>query len=139
MRRTVIASFLALLFACHESGTWADDPGNFKRAWGANPPKGVEVVHSWYHRSAHFTVEEIYYFQIRANPAYAEAFAAGNHLAPVSAVAIGPFTFVQAKPSWFAPKSSSAYRIWSSSTQGPSAILLLDPQSGAIFIHVAQV
>jgi hypothetical protein len=78
MRNVLIASALLIVTACHESGTWVDDPNNFKRAWGVDAPSGVQVVHSRYSRSAHFTREEVYYFQLRATSSYAQAFAAEN-------------------------------------------------------------
>jgi hypothetical protein len=139
VRSCVTAFLLVTLLACHRSGTWVDDPRNFRRAWGQEPPADVEVVHSWYWRSSHFTREEIYYFQLQAPVSYAEAFASENGLVPVGAEAITPYSFDQQKPAWFAPKPAAAYRIWSDRSRHPARYVLVDRQSGAIFIHAAQL
>lgn len=41
--RLRVASCLLLLLvvACHESGTWVDDPANWERAFGRPLPSGV--------------------------------------------------------------------------------------------------
>lgn len=139
MRNLAIVSTLTLLMACHRSGTWVDDPGNFKRAWGTEPPAGVQVVHSWYWRSGHFTREEIYYFQLRAEEAYAEAFAAENHLEVSSPSELGQLSFADPKPVWFAPKDPTAYRIWSTGSQESPGFVLADRGTGDIFIYFEQL
>ena len=139
MRNVLIATALLLFAACHESGTWVDDPRNFKRAWGVNAPGAVQVVHSQYWRSAHFTREEVYYFQLRATSSYAEVFAAENRLKPLRARDLGAFSFMQPKPAWFAPKPPSAYQIWGTGSEAPAGFVLLDRMTGDIFIHVAQL
>ena len=139
MRNVLIASALLVVAACHESGTWVDDPRNFKRAWGVDAPSSVQVVHSRYWRSAHFTREEIYYFQLRAPSSYAGAFATENKLKPLSAIDVGRFSFIQPRPAWFAPKQPSEYQIWGTGSQAPACFVLLDRKTGDIFIHVAQL
>jgi hypothetical protein len=41
------------------SGTWVDDPKNYARAWGYSKPDEIDLVHSWYRRSPHFTREDL--------------------------------------------------------------------------------
>lgn len=127
------------LIACHRSGTWEDDPKNFERAWGVEPPKEVAVVHSWYWRSAHFTREEIYFFQLRGDTDYAEAFARENDLQPTDAGALGVDAFLKPKPSWFAPKEPRAYEAWHANSGSAGAVILLDRLTGDIFIHAWQL
>jgi hypothetical protein len=68
---------------CHRSGTWADDAKNFERAWGQAAPSGLRIPHSWFWRSAHFTREEAYYFQVERNAEWMRGFIAENRLQPV--------------------------------------------------------
>ena len=60
-----------ILAACGpvKFGNWTDDPDNWGRAFQSSKPDDVEVVHSYYYRSPHFTYEFSYYFHIRANRA----------------------------------------------------------------------
>jgi len=139
MRITTAFLIVSFLLGCHRSGTWIDDPRNFERAWGTRPPSGVQLVRSWYWRSPHFTREEIYYFQLKAPQGYAEAFARENRLALVRPNAISRFSFEQHKPKWFAPKPAAAYAIWSAGTDDPACYVLLDKQSGELFIHALQL
>lgn len=139
MRNLALVLIVLAAAACHRSGTWVDDPGNFKRAWGSSPPSNVKVVRSWYWRSAHFTREEMYYFQLSAPLAYAEAFAAENGLKPAEPDTITGFAFPNGKPSWFAPNPAARYRIWKTPESFPSGFVLVDRESGAVFIHCAQL
>ncbi len=127
------------LLACHQSGTWSEDPGNFRRAWGVEPPAGVFVVHSWYTRSPHFTREEIYYFELRADASYARAFAEENHMTPTRSGPTLELPFMEPRPSWFAPKPLAGYEIWRAAPDGPPALVLWDAGTGSVFIHVAQL
>ena len=65
--RSLLLSFLLLTAACgyFSSGTWEDDPKNWKRAWGSSKPDEVVMPHSWYWRSPHWSREEAYGFQFR--------------------------------------------------------------------------
>ena len=49
------------------AGTWEDDPGNWGRAFESTKPPDVAVVHSKYWRSAHWTYEFEYFFEIAPN------------------------------------------------------------------------
>jgi hypothetical protein len=139
----IVTRFVLLILlletSCRRAGTWVDDPRNFERAFGVDPPANVRVVRSWYWRSAHFTVEEMYYFQLSASSSYAEAFAAENHLKAAGSEALTPFSFPQNRPYWFAPKAPSEYRIWKRPDDSSTEFLLLDRETGAVFVHCAQL
>ena len=139
MKKTLIAFLLLSTLACHRSGTWVDDPENFNRALGADPPAGVRLVHSWYWRSPHFTREEIYYFQLSAPAQYADAFAKENRLESSGPEALAGFPYTEDRPAWFAPKDPGAYQIWRAPGPVPSGVVLRDRQSGALFIYCAQM
>lgn len=125
---------------CHRSGQWADDPGNYKRAWGSAAPPQVTVVHSFYWRSPHFTREEVYYFEFAANKEIQVGFVTSNALTPFdpSSPAEAPNTYCLTRPRWFAPKGASAYEGWRSGPGG-RALLLRDRETGALFVYACQL
>ena len=121
-----------------QSGTWEDDPGNFKRAWGIPPPSGIVVVHSWYCRSPHFTREESYFFQFRKNDEFLNGFVSTNNMmpdVPMTGAVIASLDYGFHKPGWFAPGKSSTYESW----KGPAeSWLFRDTGTGEFFLYVCQ-
>src|SRR5713101_7768753 len=64
MRRcSILLPLLLLLMAC--GGTWVDDSGNVKRVFGFSQPDGVKVLHSYYWKSPHWTVEYNYFIALQ--------------------------------------------------------------------------
>ena len=129
------------LTACHRSGTWVDDPRNFERAWDQSAPDGLEIRHSWYWRSAHFTREEAYYFQFRRHDEVMRGFIAENRLQPVAdaaSVTVSDYSCFS-RPTWFAPKPVVAYRAWVTPPNASPALVLEDRETGEFFISVCQI
>jgi hypothetical protein len=105
---------LLTLSGCHRSGTWTDDPKNWKRAFRSHKPKDVVVVHSKYWRSPHFTLEFRYFFHIKANQALRKQLFECNELVCIedsNAVSVTLDQFFD-KPDWFVPKSPEEYEVW---------------------------
>jgi hypothetical protein len=120
------------------NGTWEDDPKNFKRAWGVPKPADVQMVHSWYWRSPHWTREEAYFFEFRKHDAFFQGFVSANSLErvfPTPTDLLQRFTF--APPAWFLPKPLDAYETWSA--KRCDAWLLRDKATGEIFIYACQL
>ena len=63
LRKPSLSVLLLLLSGC--GGTWVDDPGNFKRLFGGPPPKDIQVLHTYYWKSPHWTNEYQYFFALR--------------------------------------------------------------------------
>ena len=139
--RLPVLLLLTVLAACHPSGTWVDDPNNFKRAWGQSPPAGVDVRHSWYWRSAHFTREEAYYFEFGRNPELMRGFIAENRLLRTdAAVSIDLSKYsCFARPTWFAPKPMGAYTAWVTPPNASPALILEDRITGDFFLAGCQL
>jgi hypothetical protein len=139
--RTAIVILSAVILTSCSAGEWSDDPGNFKRAWGQNPPADVRVLHSWYWRSSHFTREEILFFQVAQNPHFRDAFIAANNMIPVDASALT--STCRTVPSWFAPGFRNEYSAWAVRTNRPEdpygAFLLEHRATGAINIYACQL
>lgn len=119
------------------AGTWEDDPDNFRRAWGISPPEEIRVIHSWYRRSPHFTLEEMYYFEIDGPMAFAEAFAQANDMAAAEPSVLEDYSFCSERPAWFAPGPPSRYSVWIS--ERPTALALHEKTSNRSFIYACQL
>jgi hypothetical protein len=132
---------LLALTACHRSGTWDDDPKNFQRAWDQPAPGDLQIRHSWYWRSAHFTREEAYYFQFARHDALMRGFIAENRLHPVrdpAAVDMSDYSCFT-RPPWFAPKPMTAYNAWVTPPNASPALILEDRATGDFFISSCQI
>lgn len=129
------------LAACHRSGTWSDDPKNFERAWGQAAPRELQIRHSWYWRSAHFTREEAFYFQFARHAALMRGFIAENRLQPLAAgasVTVSDYSCFS-RPTWFAPKPMAAYNVWVTPADASRALILEDRSTGDFFIAGCQL
>ncbi len=135
MRLIAMMVCLALAGGCCcllpiDAGTWEDDEGNWRRAFGDDKPDDVVVVHSWYWRSAHWTYEYEYYFQIEKNEELREEFISFNGLA--KRTDLDDFKRGFQAPAWYAPKEPSEYEIW----EGEDNLqLLMDKESGDLFLR----
>ena len=141
-RRAVGALLLGLaLAACTRSGTWVDDPGNYERAFGQAPPKELQIRHSWYWRSPHFTREEAYYFQFGRHDQVMRGFIAANGLQPLanatSLILSDHSCF--SRPAWFAPKPMGAYKAWVMPPNISQGLILEDPTTGDFFMAACQL
>ena len=129
------------LTGCHRSGTWVDDPKNFQRAWGQPVPSDVQIQHSWYWRSAHFTREEAYYFQFARHDELMRGFIAENKLRLVAnptSVNLSDYSCFS-RPPWFAPKPLAAYNVWVTPADASSALLLEDRTTHEFFVSACQL
>lgn len=141
--RVFILLISLALTGCHQSGEWTDDPQNLTRAWGKSGSKGLRAVHSTYWRSAHFTREEVLYFQLEPTAGLKEAFIQANGLVSVDATSALAAEFCRSRPAWFAPARPSSYAAWgpaASVSHEPSHILLPEDRvSGHLFVYACQL
>lgn len=110
-----------------KSGMWDDDPKNWKRAFGTTKPDDVQVVHSQYYRSAHFTYEFHYYFEIEHNEGLRTQLSEENSLVEFRGV-IAENAFKRLsmnRPDWFASKDVSSYQLWGYADETRDAFLML--------------
>lgn len=95
------------------AGTWLDDSGNWKRAFGKAPPVDLTVVHSYYWESDHFTTEFIYFFEVKAPAAWRNTFLAERGVGPVSPTNARGFEVgYDETPAWFVPPPVTDYDVW---------------------------
>jgi len=115
------ASLLDGLFdkLVHESGTWQDDPENWKRVFGIGHKEKITEIHSYYWRSPNFTVEYEYFFELEViERGYTDWI---NNLIEMNAevkkkkkecVSLLSDTFLN-KPRWFISDNKENYRCFS--------------------------
>lgn len=110
----VLAAAALALAGCGPAGTWVDDAGNWRRAFASDRPGDVEVVHSKYWRSPHFTREFQYFFHLRRNDAFRRRLFAENRLVrrEGEAASKAASDFFGEKPGWFLPGEGREYEVW---------------------------
>lgn len=121
-----------------DAGTWKDDPGNWRRAFGEDPTQDVSVVHSYYWGSDHFTHECIYFFEVKAEPAWREAFIRTRNCVPVASSNACCFdVHYEGTPDWFVPKPVQQYEVWD--RPGHHGSLWLNRTNGHFFFYGVQL
>jgi len=129
----------ALMASCgyFMAGTWEDDSSNWDRAFGSTKPADVVVTHSKYWRSAHWSNEFGYFFELAPNGTLKEQLFTKNKLKRVSGeeAATAKRNTLSDGPDWFAPQSADAYEIWVSVAAPKSNFMvLIDRASGTMFL-----
>lgn len=130
---------LAHLTGCgyFNSGTWEDDPKNWERAFHQRPPREIEIVHSYYWRSPHWSYEFRYFFSLRGTKEARELLFANDQMEKLGASDQNLKADVDFsnKPSWFVPKALEEYEVWTFKDEPRGNFrLFIDKMSGEIFI-----
>jgi hypothetical protein len=122
---------LTLLSAC--GGRWIDDSSNFERIFGFDKPQGVEVLHSYYWKSSHWTTEYSYFIALRASQKFVTGLTSAKLMdqASLTGTAIG--SCGNERPSWFLPKSITAYEAWVPKGGGDYRVFR-DKGDGTLFV-----
>lgn len=97
------------------SGTWEDDDDNWERAYGYEKPDDIDVVHSWYWRSPHFTVEYELYMETTLNKNILQSFLSKGDLVQRpgdASESIKDLVGYDTRPDWFVPKTLDKYETW---------------------------
>ena len=99
------------------SGTWSDDPKNWKRAFSESRPNdGISIVHSWYMRTPHFTAEFAWFFELEVTESVKKELISNPELSKLTNVSSEDLRsrIYQDRPTWFSPEPLSAYDIYES-------------------------
>lgn len=123
------------------AGTWEDDPGNWKRAFQSTQPLGVNVTHSKYWRSPHWTYEFGYFFEISSNTALREQLFTNNKMQRITGKdAAEAMTHLLEAPPWFAPKAAIEYEIWKYAEEPRGHFrMFIDKGTGDVFLSDYQL
>lgn len=137
-------SFVVLqLTSMLQAGVWEDDPKNWNRAFGEEQPAEVEVVHSKFWKSDHFTHEYIFWFELRATQEWSDAFLRKNDITPVPSSKAGALRKSSdarsdtGTPEWFTPNRVESYEVWDEPMRGRR--IWIDKTNGHIFIYESQL
>ncbi len=135
-RFIAIASIALTLVGC--GGTYVDDKHNFERALQFQRPVDVQVVHSIYWQSPHFTDEHCYFLELQPSEGSSilKTLTTAQDVVPVTDEAreIPPSLAVE-RPKWFAPSPRSAYELWASTNRFSTFGVLRDKKDGRIFVY----
>ena len=121
-----------------DGGHWEDDPGNWQRAFFESKPAGIELLHSRYMNTAHWTDEFEYFFVLRGNDAARERFFGRGRLKPYESAdelwqPVGDF--FDEKPDWFLPKPLHAYDVYILKEEPRNMFrLFIDRETGAYYL-----
>lgn len=124
---------LTLISCFNSAGTWEDDNENWKRAFNYTPTDSIEVIHSWYWKSPHFTFEHEYFFELTYNETIKEQFLTGNDLFQLDSSDYSSIHHFNEKPNWFTPKEYHNYDVWSS-YEYPNYFVFIDKTKRRIFL-----
>ena len=120
------------------AGTWEDDDDNWERAFNQNLPKEIILVHSWYWRSPHFTLEQEFFFELEPNEKIMESFLGKGDLQIIDSNSYHKINHFNEKPKWFTPKNYQSYDIWISNDYD-NFFLFKEKESKHIFWSDSQI
>jgi hypothetical protein len=107
----VVLPLMLEFVAC--GGTWVDDSGNFKRIFGLAKPDDVQVIHSYYWKSAHWTTEYRYYIELKASSEFIAGITSTSLMRRADPRFDNkPEECSVDKPLWFLPKPLTNYEAW---------------------------
>jgi hypothetical protein len=113
--RVVVATLALSLASCGyvASGEWEDDPDNWSRAYSADPPEGLEILRSRYWRSAHFTQECAFHFEIAPNDEIERQLLDAHPTRQLEGgEAREAMSTLGREPEWFTPRPWHEYEVW---------------------------
>jgi len=130
LRLLPLAILLALLPSC--GGTWVDDDGNFNRVFGFSKPQDLRAIHSYYWRSAHWSVEYRYFIALQASPKFATGLTSAEKLmaSPPNKALLDACG--DKAPQWFLPKPLISYEAWLPKAAGYR--VFRDKADGTLFV-----
>jgi hypothetical protein len=103
-------ALLCILSSC--GGTWVDDGGNFKRVFGFSKPPEVKVLHSYYWKSPHWSVEYRYFISLQASAKFVDGLTSSELMTVVVPDSAVLDICGGERPKWFLPKSLGNYDVW---------------------------
>jgi hypothetical protein len=137
MKATWLMLAAVLLVGCGPlvSGTWSDDPKNWRRAFDeSRPADGITIVHSWYMRTPHFTAEYAWFFELQLAEKVKSQIVTNSDFTKLPAFSLEDLRLrtYSDRPKWFAPEPLAAYEVYESKTEG-SFLILLEKNGGRSF------
>jgi hypothetical protein len=123
------------------SGTWEDDPDTWERVYGYEKPNEIQVVHSWYWRSPHFTMEYELYMETTLNKDIIHSFLSKGDMVQRPGYvneSVGDLVDYDTRPAWFGPKTLDKYEVWVSNNPEEFKFFI-DRDTGHLYWHEIQL
>jgi hypothetical protein len=130
LRLLPLAILLALLPGC--GGTWVDDDRNFSRVFGFSKLQDVSVIHSYYWKSSHWSVEYRYFIALQASPKFASGLTSTENMTAVRPDKALVDACGGNPPEWFLPKPLTSYEAWLPKATGYR--VFRDKEEGTLFV-----
>ena len=127
----IIVSFLIISCGYIKSGTWENDDKNWNRVYSYELPDSIELIHSWYQRSPHWTLEETFYFETKFNEVIKENFI--ESLIRIDSTKYNRIEFLENRPDWFVSKDLTNYEIWVAEDEYDNFIFFIDKSNKHLF------
>jgi hypothetical protein len=108
--QVLIVTAVLLIGGC--GGKWIDDDSNFKRIFGFDKPGDVQVQHSYYWKSPHWTTEYQYYIAMRASDKFVKALTAPELMTLTASDQSVLDACDGDRPQWFVSKPLNQYEMW---------------------------
>jgi len=114
-----LSLILTLVTGC-SSGTWEDDTKNWERIYNQEKPDHINVIHSWYWRSGHWSYEYEFYIETDSSKQVLESFFSNGDLIQYEDPNKVPTysLYPDDKPKWFVPKPLDKYEVWTGTWNG---------------------
>jgi hypothetical protein len=106
----VVTAILLISGGC--GGTWVDDEGNFKRIFGFDKPTDVQIQHSYYWKSPHWSTEYQYFIALRGSPKFVSGLTAAQLVSPAIPDTSALEVCGSNPPRWFLSKPLNNYQMW---------------------------
>lgn len=139
----IILSLTLLGCGYIDSGVWENHPNNWIRAFNESKPDGIDVVHSRYMSTPHWSHEFEYFFHLRPSDLATKRFTQPPGMKPYTSkdeLFLPVDSFFQEKPAWFLPKELVAYDIWIRSVEPRGNFRVFkDRESGDLYITENQI
>ncbi len=131
----------ATLSSCgyFNSGIWEDDPETWNKVFGEDVPNEVEIIHSQFWKSAHWSYEFEVFFELKTSHSFFKSYFINNQhfeVKKVNYLEMGEHYF-QEKPNWFLPKTIENYIIWTNEQENLK--IFVDKKTYHIFYTYFQV
>jgi len=101
---------LCILASC--GGAWVDDDGNFERVFAFGKPPEVKVLHSYYWKSPHWSVEYRYFIVFQASSKFVAGVTSSELMTAVMLDRPVLDGCGAERPKWFLPKPPGNYDAW---------------------------
>jgi hypothetical protein len=121
------------------SGTWHDDPGNWRRVFGSQRPESVEVLRSHYWKSSHWTYEAAYCFKLRVTDECLKTMKQGLRQRESNIV---DYRYWMDAPDWFPKNGTEVDEIWYDDSEPEGfnhSIMILDTNNQVVYLADWQV